>query len=179
MNFVFYGAAIIAIISALLVITRRNAMHALLYLILMLLSLGLTFFVLGAPFLAILQVVVYAGAIMVLFVFVVMMLNLGPPQERQELRWLGVEVWALPTLFTMLLLILSAYALATMGSARPPVGIVAPKQVGLALYRQYVLVVEIASLILTAGLVGAFHLAPPTRRAEPPEPRPASEVPHD
>jgi NADH-quinone oxidoreductase subunit J len=153
-----------------MVITERNAMHALLNLILMLLALGLVFFTLGAPFIAVLQVVIYAGAIMVLFVFVVMMLNLGPPGERQERRWLGAGVWGVPIVLTAMLLALSVYALVSAGGISAPAGVVSPKQVGLALYREYVLAVELASLLLVAGLVGAFHLAPPIR----PQPGPSS-----
>ena len=63
-------------------------MHALLYLVVSLLSVALIFFMLGAPFAAALEVIVYAGAIMVLFVFVVMMLNLGPQTAAQERQWL-------------------------------------------------------------------------------------------
>jgi NADH-quinone oxidoreductase subunit J len=166
MTLICHAACIVALISALMVITRRNAMHALLYLILMLLALGLVFFTLGAAFLAILQIIVYAGAIMVLFVFVVMMLNLGRPGERQEQRWLGVEVWAVPAILTLALFLLCGYALLVLKGAGLPAGPVSPKQVGLALYREYILAVELASLVLVAGLVGAFHLAPPTRQTE-------------
>ena len=77
MNLVFYISALVAVIATTMVITRLNAVHALLYLIVSLLSVALIFFVLGAPFVAALEVIVYAGAIMVLFVFVIMMLNLG------------------------------------------------------------------------------------------------------
>ena len=72
-----------------MVITRLNAVHALLYLIVSLLSVALIFFTLGAPFVAALEVIIYAGAIMVLFVFVIMMLNLGPQAAAQERQWLN------------------------------------------------------------------------------------------
>ena len=78
MEFAFYFAAGIAAISTLRVITHTNPMHALLYLIVSLLAVSMCFFSLGAPFAGALEIIVYAGAIMVLFVFVVMMLNLGP-----------------------------------------------------------------------------------------------------
>ena len=72
-----YISGFVAIISTLMVITRTNAVHALLYLIVSLLSVALVFFLLGAPFVAALEVIIYAGAIMVLFIFVIMMLNVG------------------------------------------------------------------------------------------------------
>ena len=164
MTAVCYGACAIALVSALMVITQRNAMHALLSLILMLLALGLVFFTLGAPFVAALQVAIYAGAVMVLFVFVVMMLNLGQTGERRKRRWLGAVVWAAPALLAAALLALSGYALSGAGGASTAGVVVTPKQVGLSLYRDYLIAVELASLLLVAGLVGAFHLAPPTRR---------------
>lgn len=164
MTFVCYGASAVAVIGALMAITRRNAMHALIYLVLMLLALGLIFLALGAPFAAVLQVIVYAGAIMVLFVFVIMMLNLGPPVEMQERRWLGAQVWAAPAALTAALLALTVYALVTLRGVGPPAAMVPPKAVGIALYRDYLLAVELASLVLVAGLVAAFHLAPPTRQ---------------
>jgi NADH-quinone oxidoreductase subunit J len=174
MTVICYLACAIAILAALMVITQRNAMHALLNLVLMLLALGLVFFTLGAPFVAVLQVAIYAGAVMVLFVFVVMMLNLGPPGERQERRWLGAGVWAIPALLAIALLGLSIYALSASGAARVTAGAVTPKQVGLCLYRDYLVAVELASLLLVAGLVGAFHLAPPARRAAQESPGAAS-----
>src|SRR5512133_953502 len=98
-NVLFAGAAA----AAVLVITRRNAVHALLYMVLNLLALALAFVLLGASFAAALQVIVYAGAIMVLFIFVIMMLNLGEAAVAQERRWLGDGVWRVPTLLCGLL----------------------------------------------------------------------------
>jgi len=170
MNAIGYAACAVAVIGALLAITRRNAIHALLSLIAMLLAVAVIFFVLGAPFISVLQVAIYAGAIMVLFVFVVMMLNLGPPQEREEQRWLGGGIWAVPAVLAAAFLALGYYAVTAVKGAPPSAGMVGPKQVGLALYRDYVLVVELASLLLVAGLVGAFHIAPPTREEPPVEP---------
>ena len=78
MEFAFYLAAGVAVASTVMVITGTNPVHALLNLIVSLLAVACTFFALGAPFAGALEIIVYAGAIMVLFVFVVMMLNLGP-----------------------------------------------------------------------------------------------------
>ena len=167
MTTIAYLACIVAVVCALLTITRRNAIHALVSLISMLLALAVAFFVLGAPFVSVLQVAIYAGAIMVLFVFVVMMLNLGPLTERQEQRWLGGAVWAIPAVLAITLLLLGYYAVRAVGELFPPVEMVSPQRVGMSLFREYVLAVEIASLLLVAGLVGAFHLAPPARPAKP------------
>nr|VUD22934.1 NADH dehydrogenase I chain J [Salmonella sp. NCTC 7297] len=82
MEFAFYICGLIAILATLRVITHTNPVHALLYLVISLLAISGVFFSLGAYFAGALEIIVYAGAIMVLFVFVVMMLNLGRQRNR-------------------------------------------------------------------------------------------------
>ncbi len=86
-----------------MVITRTNTVHALLYLIVSLLAVALIFFLLGAPFVAALEVIVYAGAIMVLFVFVIMMLNLGAQAAKQESQLLSPGIWIGPSILMVVL----------------------------------------------------------------------------
>ncbi|MEJ2170960.1 MAG: NADH-quinone oxidoreductase subunit J, partial [Desulfobacterales bacterium] len=93
MNVLFYVAAAVAVICTFMVITNVNPVHALLYLIVSLLSVALIFFLLGAPFAAALEVIVYAGAIMVLFVFVVMMLNPESQTIRSRKQLLRPWIW--------------------------------------------------------------------------------------
>ncbi len=157
MNTLFCIAAAIAVISTLMVIIELNPVHALLYLIVSLLSVALIFFLLGAPFAAALEVIIYAGAIMVLFVFVVMMLNLGPQTRGEERRWLPTRMWPGPFLLSAVLLVELVYILAGGGH---PVGMreVGPKEVGLALFGPYLLGSELASMLLLSGLIGAYHL---------------------
>ncbi len=82
----FYAAAAVSLVATTLVVTRLDASHALIYLIVSLLAIAVIFYLLGAPFAAALEVVIYAGAIMVLFVFVVMMLNQGRRGVRSGAR---------------------------------------------------------------------------------------------
>src|SRR6476661_7847919 len=93
---VFYVSAIVAVVATLFAITRRHAVHALLYLIVSLLAIAVIFYILGAPFIAALELIIYAGAIMVLFVFVVMMLNLGDVTKDKEREWLTPRAWIGP-----------------------------------------------------------------------------------
>lgn len=167
MNATFYVAAVIAALSTAMVITRRNAVHALLYLIVSLLAVAVVFYTLGAPFVAALEMIIYAGAIMVLFVFVIMMLNLGPQAEEQESQWLSTSMWGGPLIMAGLLLAELIYAL-VQGHTQVagPANSVSPKQVGIALYGPYLLGVELASMVLLAGLIGAYHLG---RHDEPEE----------
>ena len=159
MEFAFYFASAIAVLATLRVITNRNPMHALLYLIISLLAVAMCFFALGAPFAGALEVIVYAGAIMVLFVFVVMMLNLGPAAIEQERRWLTPGIWLGPALLALLLLGELLYVLFGRSSgAMLGTQVVEAKAVGISLFGPYLLVVELASLLLLAALVVAFHL---------------------
>jgi len=158
MNILFYISAVVAAVSTFMVITRKNAVHALLYLIVSLLAVALIFFSLGAPFVAALEVIIYAGAIMVLFVFVIMMLNLGSQAAKQESLWLSPGIWIGPSLLATILAVELLYTF-TSGQARlVTAGLVGPKQVGIALFGPYVLGVELASILLLAGLIGAYHL---------------------
>ena len=158
MSVLFYGSAIIAILSTLLVITRTNIVHALLYFIVSLLAIAVIFYTLGAPFAAALEVIVYAGAIMVMFLFVVMMLNLGHVTQDQEKAWLESSIWIGPSLLAIPLLIEVIYAI-NLNQETMATKVVGPKEVGIALFGPYVLAVELASMLLLAGLVGAYHLA--------------------
>lgn len=154
----FYLAAALALISTLLAITRLNAIHALLYLVVSFLAVALIFYLLGAPFIAALEVIIYAGAIVVLFVFVVMLLNLGSQALRQERHWLPARIWRGPAILAALLLGEFGYVL-VQGESHPLRAVlVPPKQVGIALYDTYLIGVVLAALLLLAGLVGASHL---------------------
>ncbi|WP_342630156.1 NADH-quinone oxidoreductase subunit J [Nguyenibacter vanlangensis] len=151
--------ALVAALASLMTITRTVAVHALLYLVVLLLALAGVFVRLGAPFAAVLEVILYAGAIMVLFVFVVMMLNLGRADRRRERHWIAPHVWLGPAILAGLLLAATLRALlGADGAPAGPMAVIGPRQVGLALYGPYVLTVELASFLLLAGLVSAFHI---------------------
>jgi NADH-quinone oxidoreductase subunit J len=154
----FYIAAAIAIVATALSLSRLNAVHALLYLIVSLLAVAVIFYLLGAPFIAALEVIVYAGAIMVLFVFVVMMLNLGPQSILTERGLLTPGMWAGPAVLAVTLVAEVVVMLAQTSASATGKTIVGPKEVGLVLYGTYLIGVELASFLLLTGLVGAFHL---------------------
>lgn len=158
MNDVFYLSAFVAVISTIMVITRVNAVHALLYFIVSLLSVALILFLLGAPFIAALEVIIYAGAIMVLFVFVIMLLNLGSEAAEREKQLLSPQLWTGPALLSAVLLGEFLYVLGHGGAWAGGIGIVGPKEVGISLLTKYVIGTELASILLLAGLVGAYHL---------------------
>jgi NADH-quinone oxidoreductase subunit J len=117
------------------------------------------FFALGAPFAGVLEIIVYAGAIMVLFVFVVMMLNLGSSVAEQERHWLKPGIWLGPGVLSLALLGELLYVLFSSSLNAPISGeVVDAKAVGISLFGPYLLAVELASMLLLAALVAAFHL---------------------
>jgi NADH-quinone oxidoreductase subunit J len=158
MNTIFYISAAVAVISTFMTITRANAVHALLYFIVSLLAVSMVFFVFGAPFVAALEVIIYAGAIMVLFVFVIMLLNLGGDAATKERQFLAPQAWIGPGILALVLLAELLYGLNFATGRLGGTAVVGPKQVGIALLGPYLIGVELASMLLLAGLVGAYHL---------------------
>ncbi len=155
----FYFAGFIAIASAIMAITRLNASHALIYLVVTLLSIAVIFYLLGAPFAAALQIVIYAGAIVVLFLFVVMMLNLGRRSVEREKQWLLPGIWVIPSIMAGALFVVLGIALSgTQNEAQIAGSMIGPQTVGRALMGPYILGVELAGFLLLAALVGAYHL---------------------
>ncbi|WP_171076777.1 MULTISPECIES: NADH-quinone oxidoreductase subunit J [unclassified Acinetobacter] len=157
----FYLMALVAIVSTVRVVTNANPVHALLSLIVSLLAVAGMFMIVGAPFAGALEIIVYAGAIMVLFVFVVMMLNLGSQTVEQERKWLTSDAWAYPALMSFLMGLVLVWTMTSEHSISGPLmgtEVVGPKEVGQALFTQYLLLVEVAAMLLLAALVAAFHL---------------------
>jgi NADH-quinone oxidoreductase subunit J len=157
MDVFFYIAAVVAIISTVMAISGRNAIHSLLFLILSLLAISVVFYLLNAPFIAALEVIIYAGAIMVLFIFVTMMLNIGIERETEK-KWLRPRMWIVPSILAAILLldlILAVKNIRPVSNGEEPI---LPKQVGISLFSTYLLGVEIAAILLMAGVIGAYHL---------------------
>ncbi|HOQ44438.1 MAG TPA: NADH-quinone oxidoreductase subunit J [Bryobacteraceae bacterium] len=158
MPWMFYLAGAVAVAATIMTITRLNAIHALLYFVVSLLAAAVVFYTLGAPFIAALEVIIYAGAIMVLFIFVVMMLNVGERAVAMERSWLPGGIWVGPAVLAAVLFAQVVYLVMRGPGPEYPRTVVGPKQVGLALYGPYLMGVELASMLLLAGLVAAYHL---------------------
>jgi NADH-quinone oxidoreductase subunit J len=158
MDIVFYMTAFVTVISTIMVISRHNPVHALLYLIISLLSISVIFFLLGAPFAALLEIIIYAGAIMVLFIFVIMLLNLGQETAKQEKEWLKPKVWIGPAILSAILFVELVYLIFTAHAGSYTLQIIDPKAVALSLFGPYLICVELAAMLLMAGVVGAAHI---------------------
>jgi NADH-quinone oxidoreductase subunit J len=154
MTVLFWIAAVVAVLSTLMVVTRTNLVHALLYLVVSLFAVAVVFYTLGAPFVAALEVIVYAGAIMMLFLFAVMLLNVRADSAVRVPGW----AWVGPGILVAVLLVELIYGL-TRDSQPLAGGEVGPAAVSAALYGPYVLGVELASMLLLAALIGARHVA--------------------
>jgi NADH-quinone oxidoreductase subunit J len=159
MTIVFYIASAIAIFSTFMVVTRHNAVHALLYLVVSLVSVALIFYVLGAPFIAVLEVIIYAGAIMVLFLFVIMMLNLGEVAVQTERAWLPKKMWIGPGILSGILFALIFYTIMQGERQWAAIEVIGPQEVGRELFGPYIVAVQLAGLMLLAGLIAATLLS--------------------
>ncbi len=157
MIILFYISAAAAVISTLLVVTLKNAVHSLLYLIVSLLSSAVIFYMIGAPFIAALEVIIYAGAIMVLFVFVIMMLNLGDAEDSEN-KLFYPGIWTGPVILSVILLIMVVYLLLNSTAGQIESFQSHPKEVGTSLFSIYLIAVELAGFLLLSGIVGAYHL---------------------
>jgi NADH-quinone oxidoreductase subunit J len=155
----FYIAATIAILATIMVITRYNMIHALLYLVVSFLAVAIVFYVLGAPFIAALEVIVYAGAIVVLIIFVIMMLNLKEESVAQEREWVTPNIYVGPAILCIILLGEIIYIISgSSGGAMLNDNVIDAKGVGISLYGPYVIGVELCGILLMSGIVGAYHL---------------------
>ncbi|NMT64236.1 NADH-quinone oxidoreductase subunit J [Marinobacter orientalis] len=158
MELAFYLSGLVAILATVGVITGTNAVHSVVYLIVSLIAVALVFFALGAPFAGALEIIVYAGAIMVLFVFVVMMLNLSPEEEREQ-TLTHPRYWAGPSLLVLVLLV-AVLALIGQGTAGGTIDgeLLTARTVALLLFGPWLIVVELSAILLLAALVTASHV---------------------
>jgi NADH-quinone oxidoreductase subunit J len=159
---VFFACAILAVLGAVLLILAREPIHSALALILVMMALAVLYLLLGAEFIAAVQIIVYAGAIMVLFVFVIMLLNAGV-EERTD--WSKIAKWVgLPLGFFLLLEIAHWLAHSAVGrtianGAGAPQTAVSTVALSKALFREYLFPFEATSILILIAILGALVLA--------------------
>ncbi|GAC1652351.1 MAG: NADH-quinone oxidoreductase subunit J [Gemmatimonadaceae bacterium] len=165
-TFAFYLFGIVAVASALAFVTRKSPVAAALWLVNTMFALAALYVMLDAQFIGVIQVLVYAGAIMVVFLFVIMLLNLGQPSELSDARGLR---WKLTGAGLGLALLAQIFALAkarTPASLTPPPEAIAASaersgvigSVAAPLFTTYLLAFEVTSILLLAAVVGAVVL---------------------
>ena len=159
-TFFFYLLSGITLLSGVLVITRKNPVHSALALILGLLSQAGLYLMLYAPFVAGVQIILYAGGIMVLFLFVIMLVNIERSQKEEQFN----TQWVVGLLAAVALGVLFVWVF-VKGKGLFPYRIAQPiesnntQQIGVMLYGQYMFAFEIASLLLLVAIIGAVVMA--------------------
>jgi NADH-quinone oxidoreductase subunit J len=156
-SYVFYFLSFLAILSALMVVVSKNPVHSVLYLIITFFAIAGHYVLLNAQFLAAVHIIVYAGAIMVLFLYVIMMLNLNADVEPHKSQWLKGAATVTGGLLMIILVGALRSAEVSVGTGQDAsVGLV--RTLGIALYRDFMLPFEISSVLFLAAMVGAVML---------------------
>jgi NADH-quinone oxidoreductase subunit J len=155
-SIIFYLLALLILGSTAMAITRRNMVHAVIYLIFSFFGSAMIFYLFGAPFLAVLEVIIYAGAIMVLFLFIVIMMKLKPGQERL----FPVSQWLPAAIFGMVYIAIGVGVVIAEPGSRI---VLKTAKADPGLFGQYIferqwLSIEIVSLLLLVALIGALLL---------------------
>ncbi len=152
--FLFFLLSTVCVGAVLGMILSKNQAYSALFLVLAFVCLGGLFGLLGAPFMAVVQIIIYAGAIMVLFIFVIMMINLRQGLSPEKKKW-TIALSVVLALVLLLELVLAAKG-ASLG--RGPEGSISPKEIGQLLFTKYLYPFEITSVLIIAALVGAIVL---------------------
>jgi NADH-quinone oxidoreductase subunit J len=152
----FYILAAVTLIGTLFAITSTQAVRAIIYLVTSFFALALIFYLLGAPLVAAFEVIIYAGAIMVLFLFVIMMLDLGQPEK---IRTPHLSDWW-PAVILLVIIVASVAAIAWSMPSAPLAGFrgISVRLFSQTLFNRYGVAVEIISMQLLFALVGALYL---------------------
>ncbi|ANZ22392.1 NADH:ubiquinone oxidoreductase subunit J [Buchnera aphidicola (Diuraphis noxia)] len=159
MEYGFYICSFIAIMSTFFTIIQKNAVYSLFYLIISLLSISGIFFSIGALFAGALEVIIYAGAIIVLFVFVIMTLNFENEHNIKSKKIFTPIFWILSGILSLTFFLLMSYAIFSLKNQKIERLVIDAKIVGISLFGPYVLLVEVSSLLLLAALIVVFHIS--------------------
>jgi NADH-quinone oxidoreductase subunit J len=157
-QYVFYFLSFLAIMFGLMVVLSKNPIHSVLYLVLTFFSIAGHYVLLNAQFLAAVHIIVYAGAIMVLFLFVIMLLNLNKETEPHKNVWLKLSAAVASGLLLVVLVgsLKNAEMIAATNTFDPNVGLI--ENLGKTLFKEFLLPFEVASLLLLGAMVGAVLL---------------------
>ena len=155
-SLIFYVLAAIILITTGIAITRRNLVHVVVYLVFSFFGSAMIFYLFGAPLLAVLEVIIYAGAIMILFLFIIMMVKVEAPEERL----FPIQQWLPTALMGVVYLIIGTVIVSSAPGSQVTleIALAKPKAFGEYLFQTHWLVIEIVSLLLLIALIGALYL---------------------
>ena len=174
LQILFYFIAGLILVATGLAIIQRNLVYAVVYLVVSFFGTAMLFYLLGAPFLATLEVIIYAGAIMVLFLFIIMMMQLESKSGRVTRRSQHIPALMVSALYLIAFILL---ALSDPGSWKPLRAAQAlPKEFGIYLFNTHWLSIEIASMLLLVALIGAIVLGRQMKKIKP-QPNPEEKGP--
>lgn len=156
--YLFYFLSFLAVLSAFMVVYSKNPVHSVLYLIVTFFSIAGHYILLNAQFLAAVHVIVYAGAIMVLFLYVIMMLNLNQDTEQHKSNYLKLAATVAGGIFMIVMIgsLKGVEKIEHLNTANQDAGLI--KNLGQVLYKDYMLPFEMASILFLAAMVGAVML---------------------
>ncbi len=157
-TYLFYFLSFLAIMFGLMVVLSKNPIHSVLYLVLCFFTIAGHYVLLNAQFLAVVHVIVYSGAIMVLFLFVIMLLNLNKETEPHKSIWLkaSAAVAAGSLLLVMVASLKGASTIQSVNTFNPNIGLI--ENLGTTLFKDFLLPFEVSSILLLAAMVGAVML---------------------
>jgi NADH-quinone oxidoreductase subunit J len=183
----FYISGILSVVAAVVVVTRRNPVYSTIWLVGFFVTISLDFLILRAPFLAVIQVLVYAGAIMVLFLFVIMLLNLKPEELVETVTWRRKAGAALLSAAIFVALCAAVSSSPTVKGAssltaplpeppgttadslqgQPPAARSDVVAIGESMFQRHVLAFEVSSVLILIAIIGAIYLTKKRRPATP------------
>ncbi len=179
---VFYISAAVSLLAGFLAVTRKNPVYSTLFMVLFFTMISLDFLILRAPFLAVIQVLVYAGAILVLYLFVIMLLNLKPEELKEEVT---INRKAFALVASLLLFIILAKAIRTSPRVVTAPSLTAPlpesapglkstgevSSIAQELFQNHALAFELTSILILVAIIGAIYL---TKKRLTPAPAPSA-----
>ena len=154
-TYLFYILAAVTIIATILAICEKHPVHAIVYLVTSFFALAAIFYLLAAPLVAMFEIIIYAGAVMVLFMFVVMILDLGHPEKSERP---GLFHWLPAVLLTEVILFSLGLMLSTRSDAPANTPLVSVHDFSVLLFGRYGVAIEIISMQLLFAVVGALYL---------------------
>ncbi|MBU4226414.1 MAG: NADH-quinone oxidoreductase subunit J [Chloroflexi bacterium] len=155
----FIVTGIIALLAAFAMVATRNMVYSALYMVIVFLATAVIYILYQAPLIAMLQITVYAGGIMVLFLFVIMLIGTEKMIHEEHLRWHRPLAFILTFALAVETAYLAIYRLGQPTQAHVNQDFGNPNEIGLALFQKYVLPVEVTSVLLLVAMVGAIVLA--------------------
>jgi NADH-quinone oxidoreductase subunit J len=165
--FIFFACAIVAVACSILVIVQKSPVSSVIFLIMAFVAQAILYVQLAAVFVAVLQIIVYTGAIMVLFLFVIMLLNLRRdefgPEKHPIHRWL-IRIFSVVLVAELIILVARGITAGRGGEVAAQFGSV--EQVGSALFTKYVFPFELTSILLIVAIIGAVVLGKRRNREE-------------